>query len=129
MKIYKMQFTSDAYDWLTASEKIPLPVKQSFDGRPKKDSWTPLRVKKMGNKSTSGKALPLGDVPYFDSLPLFVCNKKVLDILSPLLAGNAEILPLIYDKEAYWAVNVTTTLDCVDYDQSRYVSFSSGRIM
>lgn len=46
------------------------------------------------------------------------------------LAGNAEILPIFCEDKEFFAINVTTVLDCIDYESSEYETFkSSGRIM
>lgn len=58
-------------------------------------------------------------------IPVF--SEKAAIVLNDLLAGNAETLPLECADGIFYAVNVTTVLDCIDYQRSRYKTFRDGK--
>ena len=67
-----------------------------------------------------------------------VCDAETRKIISGLIGDHVEFLPLIFHKGAhpksfttaalddeYYAINVLTTLDCLDYDRSEFIYFKS----
>ena len=56
-------------------------------------------------------------------------SEKAVELLRPLMDETVEVLELDFE-EKYYAINVTTVLDVIDYEKSKYKTFkSSGRIM
>jgi hypothetical protein len=48
-----------------------------------------------------------------------VLSKKAVEVRDPLIGEHCEILPLIeLCGKAYYALNVLTTVDCLDKDAS-----------
>lgn len=47
--------------------------------------------------------------------------------MKDLLTGNAEILALDCEDRAFFAINVTNVLDCIDYTKSEFETFRDGR--
>ncbi len=58
-------------------------------------------------------------------IPVF--SEKAAFVLNGFLAGNAEMLPLDCADGNFYAVNVTTVLDCIDYQRARYKTFRDGK--
>ena len=71
MKIWKLKFNVEEYDSLVPV-KYSLDESQIFDGRKKKDHWTPMPVKRMEPET----GLDLGDASGFMGFPAF--NQKDL---------------------------------------------------
>jgi len=93
-----------------------------FQGTPIGAAWTPLAVE------LSSDGLP-GDFPSLGGTPL-VFSERALSLLSPLMIGCIELLPLACTTESLSVVNVTKVLDCLDHAQSQFKHFSDGqRIM
>ena len=111
MKVWKLYFELNKYDSLVP-ESITLDELQSFDGRRKKDSWRPLSLERM----EPGKKLELSDAPGYN---LIIFSKKALNTLSPLIQDSIEELEVLFEEGEYYAINVTTVLDVIDYSKSR----------
>ena len=122
MKIYKLKFDVNKYESFEVNEPVTAEFYQKFDGSSLKDKWKKLKVRRMEPE----KRLDLGDAPGFVT-PVF--NVKARNVLAPLIEGHVEYLPLDLDGTEYYAVNVLTVIDAIDYEKSEYVKFSNGRIM
>ena len=120
MKIWQMNFELDCYDNLEPVHNLTVDELQSFDGRRHLNNWTPLRVMRMEPE----KGLELSDAPGF-ILPVF--SRRALDYLKPLIAPHVEVLPLSFDEGEFFAINVITVLDAVDYQNSVYKTFRDGK--
>ena len=120
MKVYKLDFEVNKYENFIPEIPFDWETIQSFDGRKQADCWKRIKVHCMD----PDKGLPLGDAPGFSLLPVF--SRKALDCLLPLIQNHVEILPLDFEKE-FFAINVITVLDCIDYDRSIYNMFSDGK--
>jgi hypothetical protein len=70
------------------------------------------------------KKKELGDAPCFTSP---VLSKKAVKCLKPLISENVEILPLKFKEGKYFAVNIITVLDAIDYEKSEYITFSDKK--
>jgi len=123
MKIWHLFFEVDKYENLIPNRKFTADEYQSFDGRRKKEKWSPLSVKRMEPE----KGLGLSDAPGF-TIPVF--SNKALEVLRPLIKDSVEELALQFDEGEYYAINVISVLDVIDYSKSKYRMFSDGnRIM
>ena len=119
MKVWILDCDVDAYENIAWENEIDIYFIQSFDGTEKKKDWIPVPVKRMYMRAFS-------DTPGLSPhIPVF--SKKAADVLNDLLAGNAETLPLDCADGIFYAVNVTTVLDCIDYQRSRYKKFRDGK--
>lgn len=129
MKIWMLDADVDIFDWLDTVKDFDVDERQTFDGRSKINNWEPLAVKVM--EPDEGEILnqDLGNTPGFHShIPVF--DKKALDCLKDLMEDFVEILPLLSVDGEFYAINVTTVLNCIDYDRAEYEMFSDGnRIM
>lgn len=53
-----------------------------------------------------------------------------MEVLRPLIQNSIEELELQFSEVEYYAINVITVLNVLDYDKSDYIKFSDGnRIM
>ena len=89
----------------------------NLDGKPLKDVWWPRTM-----MLDDDPPRPVGDYVYHWVKTGLVLERRAIETLKPIM-GPVEVLPLICDFGDYWAVNVLTTLDCVDYETSRFVRF------
>lgn len=122
MRIWMLNFELDEYDNLTTVHHMGLEETRSYDGRSKKRGWRPLAVKRMD----PDKGLELSNTPGFDShIPVF--DDEALEILHPLIKKDVEVLPLAFSERDFYAINITTVLDCIDYDKAQYKLFSDGK--
>ncbi len=120
MKIWKLKFLLDDFANIKSVENLDGEYYLSFDGRSKLDTWKKMKVTRL----EQDKERPLGDAPGF-FLPAL--NKKAVNALSPLMSGEVEILPLDFQEDDLYAINVTTVLNVIDYQNSVYRTFSDGK--
>ena len=120
MKLWHLKFEVDKYDNLIPCIPFSVEQKQSFDGRNLLKNWMPIKMKRMEPE----KGLELGDALGF-SFPIF--SNRALECLLPLIGNNIEVLPLDFDEDEYWGINIITILDAIDYEKSEYKTFRDGK--
>lgn len=120
MKIWQLNFELDEYDNLIPVEAFSVREIQSFDGRSHLKEWKSIPVKRMEPE----RNLELSDAPGF-IIPVF--SKTALKYLKPLIEPNVEILPLEFEEEEYYGINVITVVDGIDYEKSIYKTFRDGK--
>lgn len=127
MKIYKLNgdlnhiASLNTVDYERDGDKIAL------DGYEKKD-WEKIDV--MINEEDKREKLVLKDYSTI-SEPVF--SKRAVDALLEVTGEEPDLqfLPIhcIDTEEDLYIVNVTKIVDCIDYNNSEMVYYSSGRIM
>lgn len=121
MKIWQLVLDVENYDNLLPAEGCSVEELQSYDGRAHIEEWEPIKVERMYPE----KRLELGDAPGFSYFPVF--SNKALDVLLPLIREHVEVLPLDFAEKPLFGINVTTVLDAIDYEKSRYRTFRDGK--
>lgn len=118
MKIWQLRADSDNFS--SFQTRIPFTGIElsAFDGRSHKDDTKLLKVEKKDWKA----GMRLSDAPSY-IIPVF--SQRALHCLMPLIKGNVEALRLEYDED-YYAINVTTVIDAIDYENSRYITLNAG---
>ncbi len=119
MKIWHLDCNVDDYENLTWLNEIDIDEVQSYDGRSKIENGNPIAVRRMYDREFSNTPGLSSHIPVFD--------EEAIDILSDLLDGHAEILPLDCQDGEFYAINITKVLDCIDYDKSEYKMFRDGK--
>lgn len=120
MKIWKLNFELDLYDNFVPEKEFTVEDIHSFDGRAKLENWKPVKVKRM----ESEKNLALSDAPGF-LFPVF--SQKALDCLYPLIKNYVEVLPLEFEENDYFGINVINVLDAINYGEADYKTFRDGK--
>lgn len=121
MSYYEIIPDSDTFHSLLLRNRKDNEIYYAFDGRSLADSWKPLPVKIY-------RAEKEGDFPQL-VLHIPVFSPKALKVLSPLIEGTAEVLPLDCPNREFYAINVLAVLDCLDVERSEIVKISTGKIM
>lgn len=126
MRIWKLDCDVNTYEnlaWGANEFEIDLDFIHSFIGVSKEKNWIPLHLKRMhGDREFSNTPGLSAHIPVFD--------KKAVDVVREYLIGNAEILPIFCEDKEFFIINVTSVLDCIDYESSEYKTFRDGvRIM
>jgi len=121
MKIWHLGADSNNFDNLAPVDENDW-EKFNFDGTSIKCNWSKIKVKTLQEVQFSDFPSLIPGVPVF--------SKNALKCLGDLISESVEVLPLLHEKEEFYAINVIRVLDCVDYEKSEYKKFaSSGRIM
>ncbi len=76
-------------------------------------------------RSESSSKRKLSDFPGYVIAPVF--SKKALDVLREMVDADAEVLKLDFDECEYFAINITTVLDVVDYSKAKYKTFQNSK--
>ncbi|MBP3569141.1 MAG: hypothetical protein J6K04_08255 [Lachnospiraceae bacterium] len=125
MKIWKLEADYDKYDNLNPVKEWSWEMTRSFDGRKKLSTWEPIEVERLEPE----KGLDLADNMRV-STPVPIFSEKAKRLVEDLIGDSVEFLPSVSEEGKFWLVNVTTVLDCIDYEKSEVIRFkSSGRIM
>jgi hypothetical protein len=69
----------------------------------------------------------IGDFLYLSSLTI-AASEHATQVLSPLIVGSAEVLPLQCEAAQFYAINVIEVVDCLDHSQSEVVWFKDGSL-
>ena len=125
MKIFKLSFGSNDYEWLQPLRPLSYDEMHSFDGRSHLKDWKPIKVKKMEPDKDQPKNLPLGDAPNLSFAPAF--SRKAKDALYNLIKDDVEILNLDCNDGEYYCINIIKVLDVIDRKKSEYKTFSDGK--
>jgi hypothetical protein len=119
MKIWLLDFQVDEYDLVRSVQELGFEFPHSFDGRSKINSWVPFEVERLHENE-------LGNAPGFlPHIPIF--DKKAVEAVKDLIAGSAEVLPLICREGEFYAINITQVLNCIDYEKADFETFSDGK--
>lgn len=128
MRIWKIGH--EDYDYFNLypvdKAKWTLDYIRSFDGSSKAKEWT----QPCAAMEDPERKLPPTDFPGFYCLPFLVFSERATTLLRPLIEHDAEFLPIDASGQAFYFINVTSVLDCVDAEKSTCRRFkSTGRIM
>lgn len=124
MNYYRYICDSDEFHCLVRPRSMPIEWVNRFDGRSFKESWVPP-VFTVYKRNVMGNFPRLaGNLPVFD--------KTAWSITKSLIADYVEALPLnplCMGWPPLYLINVTTVIDCLDFDRSQVVYFEDGTIM
>lgn len=112
MKIWTIH-VSDDYEKVNTKNPSDLEsIKKAGRGHSLLKDWQPIELSLYQEGDS-------GDVLIFQggSLALIV-NRFVKETIQPLVANEAEFLEVGYHNQAYYLINVTNVLECIDYEQS-----------
>lgn len=122
MKVWKMRFEPDKYNYLIPVKPFTVDELWAFDGKSLVDTWKPRKFKLA--KKTKQK---LSDAPGFEFL---ILSPKAYSVLEEIMGKSIEVLDVLYDDEKYYGINILAVLDTLDYENSEYETFSnSDKIM
>jgi hypothetical protein len=106
---YQYICDTDRYHELVLPTSLYLDWRNTFDGCPAAEHWTPPPIAVYENRERGNFPYLAGNLPVFDA--------SAWTVLRPLLEGHVEALPMPPpqpDWPALFAINVTTVLDCLD---------------
>ncbi|OPX41846.1 hypothetical protein CLHUN_42830 [Ruminiclostridium hungatei] len=127
MKIWILQEDVNNYEHLTLANggnEDWIEFGDMFKTRKLEDSWEPLKLKLINH---DGK-LKRGDMPYLSpGKPVF--TKKAIESLRGFLEGNAEVLPIDYELQELFILNIINRIDAIDYEKSEIKYGDEKRII
>ena len=125
MKIWSLEEDINNYEHITLAEGNDtnwIDFRDMFQGKRIKENWTPIEVHLIEHKGS----LKRGDMPYLSpGKPVF--TSRAVKILSDLLQGSTEILPIKYELQELFIVNVVNFIDAIDYEKSDIEYMRDGR--
>lgn len=115
------------FEWINTYKDEDYEVFLSFDGKPLKNSWKPVRVRRV--RADERQGFKASDFPWLGSHAL-VMRRRALDSLGDLLLQNGEILPLATEDNVELFVFNSKVLDALDEETSSVMRFpGTNRIM
>ncbi|GAB4536996.1 MAG: hypothetical protein Tsb0020_51690 [Haliangiales bacterium] len=126
MRIYK-PIVADNYERLHCVDGGDYDLFADFDGTPRRDSWTPVLVKRVGCDEP-GDTLA-SDFPWFGSDVLMFRTNAVV-ALRDLLERHGELLPLATEDDVKLFAFNAWVVDALDEERSQLMRVSlTGNIM
>ena len=122
MEVYLLKSDMDHFQAFQMCRSEDLDVAFKFVGRSLKDEWVPLSVQPIDEEEK--RSLPHGDFPYVTTFPIM--SGRAMACLKTVMNSGVELLPLTWDRERLYALNVTTVLDGLDEAQSQIQWLPSG---
>lgn len=127
MKVYKLGNEGDVYQWLRAQSTTDQDALDTLVGRPVKDTWGLVRVR-LFREVDDFENRQASDCPYLaPGVPTLTA--KSLEALRDLVEPHAEVLPLVSEDGQFFALNVTTLAEALDYEHSEVKRFRDGGVM
>lgn len=124
MTVYRLDPDNEHFHNFALVEEGAAAIYRRFDGGPLRAEWKPLEIMAV---DTDDELALLGDHALLGTIP--VLSERAVDALADVLQANGELLPLIFRRKPYFALNVTTVTDALDESRSKVHRFSSGRVM
>lgn len=125
MKIWSLQEDVNEYEHITledSSNEEWIKFDNMFHNNYLGDKWHPIKVCLIEH----GDRLKRGDMPYLSpGKPTF--SKKAVEVLGEFLYENVEILPIQYDLQELFIINVTNHIDAIDYDKADIKFMPDGK--
>jgi hypothetical protein len=123
VKVYYLEANSDDYNYLTLRNDNDWGKFDLFDGRSLINDWAPFDVKVV-----KGKKRKWGDVAILSAGVLAITEKSKV-ALENLIKDSVELLPLTFEGQSFYILNVVNMVDGLDKQKSEYDTFDDGRIM
>lgn len=124
VKVYELWLNRNyrTYETLDKSGYKTYEFEGKIVGRREFDPFTLSKHKNEVSK-------PIGDVTSINTSS-YIINEKAYKILFPYLSNHCQIFELMNENQLFYVVNVTDLIDCLDYDKSELLYFSSSnRVM
>ena len=124
MNVYYLRTDANKYRGVIITQGDWRPFCDLFDGTPVSGPWTDVTI----GWDPDMRRKPKGDFPsLLTHIPVF--TSKAADVLSDLLEGSGELLPIMVDGEEYFLYNVTRVIDALDESRSEIIRFDDFEIM
>lgn len=130
MRVYVPDLPEDGlYEWALAAEPEgwdQIQMIHTFE--PVASEWTPVEVEIL-REDDEGHERQEADVPWLGGY-LLAMRPAAVEVIAPLVKGQAELLALACPDAELWLLHVTECRDALDESRSELVRYpSSGRIM
>ncbi len=115
MRIFELRLAPDEFQKLLCDDPTRAGgLDLIFDCDQRTTTWNPPEVYISNPRAKRGSFFSLG------SWGFFVCTQELHDELEYLFAPCAEMLPLPFEDETLWIVNVLTCLNLLDEKRSEF---------
>ena len=124
MEFYRYICNTDEYHSLQLPQSVPTSWINQWDGRPFSTSWSPIKPDVYPRRLIGNFPGLAGNLPVFD--------ETAWSNLKSLIGDHVEALPLEspdHDWPPVYMINVTTILDCLDFNQAIVERFEEGMIL
>ncbi len=101
-----------------------------FDtGKKKVGSWAPPGIEWFDDDGRNLDKYKDPDISYISSDPSsLTVNPRAHDLIAPVVKGAAELLPIPFNDETWYLLNVFNQVKALDKANSRYKIYSTGEV-
>ncbi len=107
--------------------KSTIPQDIFYQGRKKAPNWTPPAIEWFDDDGRNLDKYKDPDITYCTP-GSFILAPRAAELLRPVVSDVAELLPIPFQGETWYFMNVFNQIDAVDKAKSRYKIYKSGRV-
>jgi len=102
---------------------------EDFDtGVKKTGSWTPPSIEWFDDDGRNLDKYKDPDISYISGPSNLIVSPRTYELIAAAVSDVAELLPLSFDDETWYLLNVFNQVDALDKANSRYKIYRSGKI-
>jgi hypothetical protein len=123
MTVYKIEIENEKYKGFYADDvdfELEVQGYLEFKCTPKGHDWVPPKVYMEEMEDEDKGTQPVPDIAAFRPGSL-VLSPRATEALKPILERTGELLPLPYQGETWFILNVTECVNALDKDRTEYV--------
>jgi hypothetical protein len=124
LSVYRLLTDTERYCSFALADESKNGIYHAFDGRSHWSSWEPLVITAADESDDDAE---LADFALLGTIPMV--SARAAEVLHEVTASTCELLPLVFARDTYFALNVLTVVDALDEERSRLTRFSDGAVM
>ncbi len=102
---------------------------EDFDTGVKKiDNWVPLSIEWYNDGRRNLDRYKDPDISYISGPSNLIVSPRTYELIVSAVSDVAELLPLSFDDETWYLLNVFNQVNALDKENSRYKIYSTGEV-
>ncbi len=128
MIIYALEPDRSNKKRFVMSDDYPLQKIRDFDtGEKKADNWNPPSIRWFGDDGRDLSKYKDPDISYIHP-GSFIVNQHTHNLIAHAIGDVAELLPIPFNNETWYLLNVHNQVDAMDKANSHYKIYRSGKV-
>ncbi|VAW60641.1 hypothetical protein MNBD_GAMMA11-360 [hydrothermal vent metagenome] len=100
-----------------------------FDtGKKKEDNWNPPGISWFNDDGRNIDKYKDPDISYISHPGSLIISPRTHDLIAPVVNDVAELLPVSFDNETWYLLNVFNQVSALDKANSQYKIYRSGKV-
>lgn len=105
--------------------KSTVPPDIFYQGKKKASDWEPPAIEWFADNSRNLDKYKEPDISYCTP-GSYILAPRAAELLRPVVSDVAELLPIPFQGETWYFMNVFNQIDAMDKERSRYKTYSTG---